>query len=190
MRVVAGIAGSIPLLTPKTDIRPTMDLVRGAVFSMLGEAVLHARVLDLFAGTGAFGIEALSRGANSAVFVDSSRECIEIIKKNLAKTRLDSSAHIHQADVFSALDRHLLVSHAPFNIIFADPPYLHKSTERDIARELLFHKGLPELLAPNGILVLETASFWCTPEKIRWITLREKKYGKATIRFLVLPPNA
>jgi len=74
MRVVAGSAGGVRLAVPKRGVRPTMDRVKAAIFSSLGDAIVGARVLDLFAGTGALGIEALSRGASSAVFVEESRQ--------------------------------------------------------------------------------------------------------------------
>ncbi len=92
MRVVAGLAGGLTLEVPKgVDLRPTMDLVRGAIFSSLGERVIGARVLDLFAGTGALGIEALSRGAASAVLVEEDRRAAASITRNLAKTRFTVS---------------------------------------------------------------------------------------------------
>src|ERR1043166_5048036 len=88
MRVIAGSAGGIPLHTPRTDLRPTMDRIKAAIFSSLGEKIIGARVLDLFAGTGALGIEALSRGAVSAIFVESDARAADAIRRNLEKTRL------------------------------------------------------------------------------------------------------
>src|SRR6202030_4786323 len=88
MRVIAGSAGGIPLRSSSHDFRPTMDLVRGAIFSALGDLVIGAHVLDLFAGSGAYGIEALSRGAAEAVFVDDHPKSIEAIRWNLSKTKL------------------------------------------------------------------------------------------------------
>ena len=79
MRVIAGSAGGLPLIVPKTDIRPTMDRVKAAIFSSLGDRIIGARVLDLFAGTGALGIEALSRGAASAMFVESERAAVATV---------------------------------------------------------------------------------------------------------------
>src|SRR5216110_2538089 len=102
MRVIAGSAGGIRLEAPKTGIRPTMDRVKAAIFSSLGDRVPRARVLDLFAGTGALGIEALSRGAASATFVENDRRAVESIRRNLAQTRLDG--RIHELDVFHFLD--------------------------------------------------------------------------------------
>src|SRR5205823_6810018 len=93
MRVIAGSAGGIPLHTPRTDLRPTMDRVKAAIFSSLGEKIIGARVLDLFAGSGALGIEALSRGAASATFVESDLRATETIRRNLEKTRLANAAN-------------------------------------------------------------------------------------------------
>src|ERR1700757_1574275 len=103
MRVIAGSAGGVRLAVPKHGVRPTMDRVKAAIFSSLGEAVVGARVLDLFAGSGALGIEALSRGAVSAIFVEENRQGVAAIEKNLAKTKLNGT--IRQADVFAFLRR-------------------------------------------------------------------------------------
>src|SRR5207237_8066854 len=90
MRVIAGRAGGVRLMSPKSGVRPTMDRVKAAIFSSLGEIVIGSRVLDLFAGTGALGIEALSRGAESALFVEQDRQSIAAIEKNRAKARCKS----------------------------------------------------------------------------------------------------
>src|SRR5262249_5332991 len=118
MRVIAGRAGGVRLFSPKSGVRPTMDRVKAAIFSSLGEAVIGARVLDLFAGTGALGIEALSRGAESAIFVEEDRQSISAIEKNLEKTGFKS--RIRQQDAFSYLKN---ASGEKFRIVFADPPY-------------------------------------------------------------------
>ncbi|PYK75968.1 MAG: 16S rRNA (guanine(966)-N(2))-methyltransferase RsmD, partial [Verrucomicrobia bacterium] len=119
MRVIAGSAGGIRLAVPKRGVRPTMDRVKAAIFSSLGDAVAGARVLDLFAGSGALGIEALSRGASFAMFVEEDRQSAEIIERNLAKTKL--KGRVRQQDVFDFL-RHISGAET-FQIIFADPPY-------------------------------------------------------------------
>ena len=118
MRVIAGSAGGIGLAVPKRGVRPTMDRVKTAIFSSLGDAVIGARVLDLFAGSGALGIEALSRGASSVVFVEGDGQSAEIIESNLAKTKL--KGRIRQQDVFDFL-RHASGAEL-FDIVFADPP--------------------------------------------------------------------
>src|ERR1700747_2722172 len=103
MRVIAGCAGGIRLAVPKRGVRPTMDRVKAAIFSSLGEAVISARVLDLFAGCGALGIEALSRGAAFALFVEQDRQAIAAVEKNLASTKL--KGNVRQTDVFAFLRR-------------------------------------------------------------------------------------
>src|SRR6185369_7146944 len=125
VRVVAGSAGGLALAVPKTDLRPTMDRVRGAIFSSLGELIVGARVLDLFAGTGALGIEALSRGAANVVFVENDHRSVSVIEKNLAHTHL--SGTVHALDIFTYLDR--LATPESFDIIFADPPYAKAAGE-------------------------------------------------------------
>src|SRR5437762_2544255 len=101
MRVIAGSAGGIGLAVPKRGVRPTMDRVKASIFSSLGDALVEARVLDLFAGSGALGIEALSRGASSVVFVEQEGQSVEIIERNLAKTKL--KGRIQQQDAFDFL---------------------------------------------------------------------------------------
>src|SRR4030095_12168992 len=101
MRVIAGSAGGVRLALPKRGVRPTMDRVKAAIFSSLGDAIVGARVLDLFAGSGALGIEALSRGATSAVFVEDDRRTAEMIDQNLAKTKL--RGRVRNQDVFDFL---------------------------------------------------------------------------------------
>src|SRR5437899_3354963 len=117
MRVIAGSAGGVRLAVPKRRVRPTMDRVKAAIFSSLGDGIIYARVLDLFAGTGALGIEALSRGAASAVFVEEDRQTVDVIEKNLAKTKL--KGRVRHQNVFDFLRQ---ASNADkFQIIFADP---------------------------------------------------------------------
>ncbi|MGZ5018988.1 MAG: RsmD family RNA methyltransferase, partial [Chthoniobacterales bacterium] len=102
MRVIAGSAGGIRLQVPETDVRPTMDRVKAAIFSSLGDRVVNARVLDLFAGTGALGIEALSRGAASAVFVEEKREAVLGIEQNFIRTKL--RGRVRRQEVFAFLE--------------------------------------------------------------------------------------
>src|SRR4051794_7609981 len=150
MRVIAGSAGGIQLEVPKRGIRPTMDRVKAAIFSSLADRILNARVLDLFAGTGALGIEALSRGAESVLFVDQDRQAIAAIERNLTKTRLEGQAR--QREVFEFLAR---AGDATFDIIFADPPYEKTETGERFTEKLLTNEQLRSLLADGGIFVLE-----------------------------------
>lgn len=183
LRVIAGTAGRIPLACPKGDhVRPTMDQVRGAIFSSLGDLVPGARVLDLFAGTGGLGIEALSRGARAATFVESDRRAIDCIRANLEKTRLAASAERICLDVFTFLKRAATV---PFDLIFADPPYTTRSQPEDFAARLLASEGLADSLTPDGIFVLEKSPQHVLPDFAeRWETLRKKRYGTAEVIFL------
>lgn len=118
MRVISGSAGSRRLRAPD-GVRPTADRVRQALFDMLG-GVAGARVLDLFAGSGALGIEALSRGAREAVFVDSSRAACDVILQNLETTGLRGGATIRRADAVRWVARK---AKDPFDLVFLDPPY-------------------------------------------------------------------
>ena len=180
MRVVAGSAGGMQLLVPKTDVRPTMDRVKAAIFSSLGEKVPGARVLDLFAGTGGLGIEALSRGGASAVFVEKEARAVETIKRNFTKTYLQGE--VLQMDVFSWLDR--LAKPNAFDIVFADPPYAKAPGERDFGTELLTSVSLPKALAPGGIFVLEKLPGAPFPRGMAWECARLKKYGATEVAFL------
>ncbi len=181
MRVIAGIAGGLPLAPPPRTTRPTMDKVRAAIFSSLGDAVLDTRVLDLFAGSGALGIEALSRGAASATFVDSDQAACAIIRQNLTRTRLTGTIQTAEAARFLARAAAL----GPFDLIFADPPYKKTPTDRDFAAELLADPTLPTLLAPGGTFILETASNQPLTVAPPWQSIRAKTYGESAISFLI-----
>ncbi len=181
MRVIAGSAGGITLRIPKTELRPTMDLVRSAIFSSLGDAVSGASVLDLFAGTGSIGIEALSRGAASATLVEADRTACSVIAENLSRTRLQ--ARVVCNDVFCFLKSKL--SHEPVDLVFADPPYSKKTGDRDFSLELLRNPNLPLLLRDGGVFILEVAQKWLFPEDAGWSCVRRKRYGSTETLFLI-----
>jgi len=180
MRVIAGSAGGIRLAVPKRGVRPTMDRVKGAIFSSLGDAVVEARVLDLFAGSGALGIEALSRGAACAVFVEEDGQSAEIIEGNLAKTKL--KGRIRQQDAFDFL-RHASGSEL-FDIVFADPPYEKTEDGDRFTEKLLANEGLLQLLDADGTFVLEKRPGKALPEIKMWHLIRQKKYGATEVLFL------
>jgi 16S rRNA (guanine966-N2)-methyltransferase len=182
MRVISGSAGSIPLKIPSHDARPTMDMVREAIFSALGDQVIGARVLDLFAGSGAYGIEALSRGAAETVFVDNHPKSIESINFNLAKTRLEG--RVVRADVFGFLKE----LDSTFSLIFADPPYARPG-QRNYGQELLESKELSAAIDPGGIFVLERFPVKTIPDASIWEVTRTKKYGKTEVIFCVRAYN-
>jgi 16S rRNA (guanine966-N2)-methyltransferase len=180
MRVIAGIAGGIQLDVPKQQVRPTMDRVKAAIFSSLGQAVIGARVLDLFAGTGALGIEALSRGAASVRFVDQNREAVATIERNLAKTKLNG--RVLRREVFDFLRRP--ISSERFNIIFADPPYEKTDEGKMFTALLLASDELAGLLEPSGIFVLEKRPSEEMPDVKGWRIIRSKSYGATEVLFL------
>jgi 16S rRNA (guanine966-N2)-methyltransferase len=181
MRVVGGTAGGIPLHVPKTDLRPTMDRVKNAIFNSLLDVIPEARVLDLFAGTGGLGIEALSRGAKSCVFIESDRRTCESIRRNLEKTRL-AGGEVICADALRWMERSAPA--AAFDLILADPPYAKKDGERDFARELLALPVLTRALAPGGIFVLEHLPDEPLPLGVEWECIRDKRYGATAVAFL------
>ncbi len=180
MRVIAGSAGGIRLAVPKSGVRPTMDRVKAAIFSSLGDAITDARVLDLFAGSGALGIEALSRGAAFVLFVEEDRQLTEAIEKNLAKTKLDG--RVRRQEVFEFLQRSSRTER--FQIIFADPPYEKTKSGERFIEKLLKNEALAQLLEPNGVFVLEKRSTEQTPVTTLWDIVRVRKYGSTEVLFL------
>lgn len=171
MRVIAGKAKGIQLNTPEGMLtRPTTDRVKEALFSIIQFELPGARVLDLFGGTGQLGIEALSRGASNAVFVDSRREACQLIRSNLKKTHLEDQATVVQSDYMEYLNR----STGLFQIVLLDPPYaevflgnaIKKITEIDI-------------LQSGGIIVAERPFGKELPWEFEGFTRsRDYKYGK------------
>lgn len=136
------------------DIRPTSDRVREAVFSMIGQDLEGFRVLDLFAGTGVLGIEAMSRGGRMAVFVDNSTHALELIRRNLFLCGLESSAHIVRSDLRLGLPGEpAMPGGLDFDLVFMDPPYGFSLTSRVL--ESLVPGGF---LGPDAIVVVETSS--------------------------------
>jgi 16S rRNA (guanine966-N2)-methyltransferase len=149
MRVVAGTHRGRRLAAPPgRAVRPTADRVREALFAILGP-LDGVRVLDLFAGSGALGIEALSRGAEGAVFVDADPRAVRAVRENLA--RLGLEAPVHRADALRFLARHAAAGGTPFDLAFVDPPY--SSADR-LAQPL--SERLPAVLTPNALIVTES----------------------------------
>lgn len=178
MRVVSGLAGGIPLQIPQYDLRPTMDKVKGAIFSSLGEIVVGAQVLDLFSGSGALGIEAMSRGAARAILVESNAKAVEAISKNLQKTQLQAT--VCREDVFRFLTRNT----TRFNLIFADPPYAKHADAIDFCNQLWHSPDMVRALAPEGFFVLERAPGHPMPETALFRLIRQKRYGASEVLLL------
>ena len=180
MRVIAGAAGGLRLLVPKQGVRPTMDRVKAAIFSSLGDRTIDARVLDLFAGTGGLGIEALSRGARSALFVDNQRSAVTTIEKNLAISKV--TARVRLQDVFDFLGH--TTARSEFDVIFADPPYEQSPSGERFTSKLLTDNYLPQLLAPGGVLILEKRPAEVVEDFPFWSIQRAKTYGATEVLFL------
>lgn len=147
MRVISGKARGVSLMTPKGDLtRPTADRVKEALFSIIQFDLPGANVLDLFGGTGQLGIEALSRGAKHAVFVDSREDACRLIKENLKRTKMESVATVVRSDYLQYLQR----CREQFNIIILDPPYAEVFLENalNIITEI-------DILQSGGIIIAE-----------------------------------
>ena len=173
MRVVAGAYGGRRLVTPPGDAtRPTSDRVREALFSVLGPAVEGARVLDLFAGSGALGIEALSRGAAAAVFVDRAPEAIKAVRANLAA--LGAEGDVRRIEARAAL-RAASARGEAYDLVFLDPPYRRAA---ELGREL--SEALPALLAPGARVVSESDRR--APLELALAVTDERRYGDTLIR--------
>ena len=174
IRITGGENRSRLLETPNTTLtKPTMDKVRAAVFNALGDAVRNARVLDLFAGSGSYGFESLSRGAKEATFVDVSYDAIKSIKKN-AENLNRKNVVIFNNDVLEFLNQ----NSQDFDIIFADPPYKLDIYEK-VVKTLLERK----ILASGGIIVLESERDLKLDES-EFKSVRFYKYGLAKVYIL------
>lgn len=180
MRIVGGKFKGRRLFVPKgLDVRPTADRVREAVFSILAAKVEGARVLDLFAGTGALGLEALSRGAARAVFVDRRPLALKIIKRNVEALGLEGSARILRTDL-SRGPEGLRQETGPFDLIFMDPPY-----GKGLVAPALDMAARLKLAGPETQAVIEQ-SFREDPPRIGpdWTLAQERVYGRTRIYFL------
>ena len=181
MRIIAGLAKGMTLAVPRTGVRPTADRIRGAIFSSLGERVVGARVLDLFAGTGALGLEAASRGAKSVTFVEQAREALESLEKNIQafqKNReVTCSFAVARAAVAGSIQK-LAAEGETFQIVFADPPY------GEAAQELLRDASLLPVLTSDGLLVLESAKRDALVVTEPWEPVRGSVYGDTRVDFL------
>jgi 16S rRNA (guanine966-N2)-methyltransferase len=183
MRIIAGSAGRIAIKVPPAVARPTTDFVRQAIFSILGERVENARVLDLFAGSGAIGLEALSRGAASCVFVDEHRQACAVIGENLAKTRLDGGRAV-KAEVTSFLKRDV----STYDLIFADPPYWKHHGDKDHVGNLLKSGLLAPRLAADGWFIAEISTNQISAVSEDFTLIDRREYGGSAI--LLYAPRA
>ena len=181
VRIISGIAGGIPIKTPPTEkTKPTLDRVKESVFSILQPYIPGTKVLDLFAGSGSLGLEALSRGADFAFFVDNSRLCTEIIKENIGKIRMTDKAQVVKSDAYKAI-RDFADQGRQFDIIFLDPPY-----SRNFVCKTLQMIVENDIIIENGLVAVEHIESEPLPDRIgRLGKVRSKHYGDTVFTFYI-----
>jgi 16S rRNA (guanine966-N2)-methyltransferase len=188
MRITGGKAARRILKVPRgLAVRPTPDLVKQAIFNSLGARVLGARVLELFAGTGALSLECLSRGATSAVCVEKSSRHAAVLRQNLEAAGFPTQAlQVRVQDVFAALTQ-MAGAQERFDLVLADPPYGEKNVGRrstSLAQQLLDHPSLPQLLTPGGLVVLGHTKRDTLSLPDSWREEKVLKHGDSWMRFL------
>jgi 16S rRNA (guanine966-N2)-methyltransferase len=185
MRIIGGTRRGLKLAEvgegdAAAHLRPTSDRVREAIFNLLinahGNPVTGARVLDLFAGTGALGLEALSRGAAEATFVDDGTKALALLKANIAKLRAEAETRILRQDATRLPSN----PGAPFNLIFLDPPYGKALGERALAAALA-----GGWLAPGAVVVWEEGTAPALPPGL--VQLDQRRYGDTSVTLMQVP---
>ena len=187
IRITGGLWRGRLLDVPKKGVRPTQDRVRAAIFSSLQDVIPGASVLDLFAGTGAFGLEALSRGAAFACFVENDRSVLAYLRKNVAGLIGGRGAkNGNKADIGKFLiiryDAMSFLMHSPddckTDIIFADPPY---DSQGEWAKKILFHLSRRSILSEKGYLIIESGAKSPLIEADGWDVYWKRLYGETRI---------
>ena len=179
-RVVSGSAKGLILQAPRGNkTRPTSDKAKEALFSILSGRIQGTRFLDIFAGTGQIGIEALSRGADFAVFVDSGHESISCIKTNLQKSKMIPKAEVCGDDVFRFLKKY--EAEKPFDIVYIDPPY---SEAAEIFRKISAALSAENLISKDPVIILEHSSMTPPDDFVTNLKLKRCcKYGTVMLSF-------
>ena len=178
VKVISGSLKGSVLKLPKSGLRPTQERVKKSLFDILGERVLGASVLDLFAGTGNLGIEALSRGASRATFVEWETASVRMLRENLERLGLSRKAQVLQENCFKAI-RRLLRHGVKFDIAFMDPPY-----NIEVTTKFLRSLSRCDILTPIAILVVRHSSKQAPlGEKEPWRLLRQEVYGATAVSF-------
>lgn len=184
MRVISGSARGHKLKAPEgLNTRPTTDRIKESLFNIIAMDLYECKFLDLFSGSGGMGIEALSRGAEKAVFVDKDRESISIIKDNLKATKLDGKAQVLNCDITSAISR-LGSLGEKFDIIFMDPPY-----NKGLVETALTYIVKENLLATDGYIIAEQSQEDEIPSISGLVVTRIKDYKITKMTFLALSEN-
>ena len=173
MRVISGKYKGKKIYTPRRKIKPTSSVVRKAIFDFLGDFIEGKKVLDLYAGTGALGIEALSRGADKVVFVEKDFLCVQAIEKNVSQFK-DVQTEIVYLDVITALG---LLRGSKFDVVFMDPPY-KESVIKSVLKELLNC----DIVKSNSVVIVEHHKKEVIRDEVGdFILLKQKKYGETVI---------
>jgi RNA methyltransferase, rsmD family len=181
VRVISGSARGLKLNTPGDDrVRPTTDRVKESMFNIVQDWVYDSQVLDLFAGSGALGIEALSRGASQAVFCDNSLDSIKIIKSNIEKARVVDRSQIVSGD-FKRCLRDMEAKNQSFDMIFVDPPYY-----KELFEEVLDTIRACKILKKDGIVIVEHDAKKPIGQVEGLEVYKEKKYGITMLTFYCL----
>jgi len=184
MRITTGIIGGRTIRVPK-GIRPTQDMVRQALFNSLGERIVDARVLELFAGSGALGLEAWSRGAASVTWVEQDPAVVSGLKRNIDELCKGAAGlSVVRSDALKYLEH---FTGEAFDLILADPPYDKTGENAWLGKTLIALEQRP-ILALNGILAFEQGASEALPDRPDWNILREKRYGET--RLLLLARSA
>lgn len=180
MRIITGSAKGTKLKTPQGfNTRPTADRIKESLFNILGPKIKDALVLDLFAGTGNLGLEALSRGARRSVFVDHNSTSVSVIKENSVRTKLMEKTEVCRGDVLKTL---LRLKHEKrfFDIIFCDPPY-----NEGLVQQVLTFLDVNPLLHPGGLLILEHSRHDLLPSNLKTMRIdRIERYGETVLSFV------
>ncbi|MGH2554949.1 MAG: 16S rRNA (guanine(966)-N(2))-methyltransferase RsmD [Actinomycetota bacterium] len=175
MRVVAGSAKGTRLAPVPAGTRPVSDRAREGLFSSLGLRVEGARVLDLFAGTGAMGIEALSRGAASALFVDSAPGALKAVRENLRRTKLGKQATVRRQDALGAVRGGI----GPFDLILLDPPYRAPGADVDAVLSEIAGQGVAE--AGTTVVLTRSGKSYMPVIPVNWLLERRLSYGESAV---------
>ena len=180
MRIISGTARGTKLFTLTGDnTRPTLDRVKESLFNIINRKIYEAKVLDLFAGSGAIGLESASRGAEKVVLCDNSKEAINIINKNIEKTHLKEKVELMKSDAIIALEK---LKNEKYDIIFLDPPYNSQLIEKTV--EKVFSQ---DMLSTDGTLIVETDDeerILKEIEKYKENIYDTRNYGRVKLIFL------
>lgn len=186
MKIIGGeFKGKKLKSVKKAKIRPTSARVKTSIFDILKDEIEGKKILDLYAGTGALGIEALSRGADFVTFVDSSHKSIEIIKKNLEELKFKDKTKTFKLDSLrflrkESLENQRCVGIKRYDIIFCDPPY-----QKEIVTKVLDLTSETDLLEKNGIFILEHHKKEILQEKKNLVLIKEKRVGDTVVSFFL-----